>query len=231
MNSLSRPFTFTPPARAEYGLLSTTIPNKYLPRIPDVEMSPLHFVLTIVIGLTVFVSLAESKPAPYYSIRLTHCDAAVSNTSVAERCASACESVRLAQTSCYGVPSCTCSTASAEAVKTCLECHIREEPHILDEEAIVTITSRVTAYSLICDSLLGVRTSSDDLKMDITPSSNITRREDDQEKVCLFGLPDIIFPEPSTFTVTNSRSPWLYLVFAIVVVAYMVEARRKSSHS
>lgn len=86
------------------------------------------------------------------------------------------------------------------------------------------------AYSLICDSLLDTHTSRDDLKLDIPSSTNNTKRET-EERLCLFGLPDIIFPEPSTFATSNYRNPWLYLVFAVVVILFVAESRLRSSRS
>jgi len=196
-------------------------------------MVPLDLLLSILITLCALQGV-QSRPSAYYAIDLRSCGLGSTNTTALEQCASVCQPVQEAQMTCNGRPECSCTKAPPNHVQSCLECHMNISPDIRRDEAALVIPSKLTEYSSICETF-GLSTvpppnahPPPSIDGDIPP---LTRRDLPEGDICVFGLPEIIFPESSSLlfqSFSTSRNPWLYLSLVVVVFMCVVHYHWKS---
>jgi hypothetical protein len=198
-------------------------------------MLPFDLVVSVLVGFAVFQGVA-SRPSHYFHIDLQSCQTTAPNVNrtAVDLCLPVCQPVLNVQRVCRGSPECACSTAPPEAVQSCLQCHLDAAflngEYSPDLETLVR--TKVTAYSLLCQGL----ETKDALPVPETPvpspssshdndDDDISRREggdvDPDIKACVYGLPEIVIPDPSSsnqvlsFTVTRlgmnftANNPWI----------------------
>ncbi|KAL4249734.1 hypothetical protein ABKN59_006556 [Abortiporus biennis] len=197
-------------------------------------MLPFELLLSMLTGFTVIQGI-DAIPSHRFSVELQSCgfgsEAIVMNTTALDECVSLCQPVQDAQMGCHGLPDCTCEKAPPSAVQACLQCHIQAVPEYLTKASIVVVPSKLTAYSLVCGGPLESSLHTTELRdTPPTPDDALARREsggDIELDVCLYGLPEIVFPEPIR-SVSVWNNPWFYVVAVGAFILYVADSVRKS---
>ncbi|CAL1697599.1 unnamed protein product [Somion occarium] len=195
-------------------------------------MLPVELVLTLFATLATVQCMA-SKPAFHYAIELQSCESTPSmNATVTDSCVALCQPVQDARQLCNGAPDCTCDKAPPQSVQTCLQCHIDARPDLMSRrEAILDIPSRVARYSFVCNALSPSESPTNAPPLSST-SDHPAVQVSELDELCVYGLPDIVIPQPSTFGTAvfeKLRNPWLTLIFVAMIIIFLAQSYEKFS--
>ncbi|KAH9943671.1 hypothetical protein B0H21DRAFT_709920 [Amylocystis lapponica] len=188
-----------------------------------------HYLLVSLIFFWTALQGAKSSPSPFYSLYIPTCESSNSSTVLAEQCASVCQPVRDVQ-DCHLNTACTCTTAPAEALQACLQCHLQAEGGSHGYEATQLIPSRLSSYAVACGDSVFARAQ--DVPAEVTTSEedsaspSVSARET-YDRRCVYGLPDIIVLPPARLEM-NRAFMWP-IAFFVVVVLCILENRRRTS--
>ncbi|TCD64195.1 hypothetical protein EIP91_004428 [Steccherinum ochraceum] len=189
-------------------------------------MLPVELLVSFLLAAFTASSLVLAAPSPFYTVELMTCGQSPNGT--ASRCGDVCEPVTRAQSLCEGLPYCTCTTAPADTIQACLQCHIEDEMHRYIGDLRLEVPPKLQTYASMCDNILSTRSLQSLPELQLPPENpkneTLDRRE---QSVCVYGLPDVtLFPSSS---LSSYQSPWFLFAFVVVAGVSILQIRRKSN--